>query len=91
MINRLQLFQIIITVLLIMTCCEKERIIFKEIDFEVSKHILPEYFVKSIDFDSKGNAWIGTFKQGLIKYDGNNITSVKYYIQPLSPLLDCLY
>lgn len=74
MINRLQLFQIIITVLLIITCCEKERIIFKEIDFEISKHILPEYFVKSIDFDSKGNAWIGTYKQGLIKYDGKNIT-----------------
>ena len=73
-INRLQLFQIIIAVLLIITGCEKEQIIFKKIDFEISKHILPEYFVKSIDFDSKENAWIGTFKQGLIKYDGKSST-----------------
>ena len=34
-----------------------------------NKHILEGYFVKSIAFDSKGNAWIGTFKQGLIKYN----------------------
>jgi hypothetical protein len=27
------------------------------------------YFVTSIAFDSKGNAWIGTFKQGIIKYN----------------------
>ena len=32
-------------------------------------HILEGYFVKSIAFDSEGNAWIGTFKQGLIKYN----------------------
>ncbi len=31
--------------------------------------ILDNYFVQSIAFDSKGNAWIGTFKQGLIKYN----------------------
>lgn len=33
--------------------------------------ILDGYFVKSIAFDSKGNAWIGTFKQGLIKYNSH--------------------
>ena len=31
--------------------------------------ILDGYFVTAIAFDSKGNAWIGTFKQGLIKYN----------------------
>jgi ligand-binding sensor domain-containing protein len=31
--------------------------------------ILDSYFVTAIAFDSKGNAWIGTFKQGLIKYN----------------------
>ena len=31
--------------------------------------ILEGYFVTSMAFDSKGNAWIGTFKQGLIKYN----------------------
>ncbi|MFN8240274.1 MAG: two-component regulator propeller domain-containing protein [Bacteroidales bacterium] len=30
--------------------------------------ILDNYFVTSIAFDSKGNAWIGTFRQGLIRY-----------------------
>ena len=34
-------------------------------------HILEGYFVKSIAFDSKGNAWIGTFRQGLIKYNSS--------------------
>lgn len=33
--------------------------------------ILDGYFVTSIAFDSKGYAWIGTFKQGLIKYNSN--------------------
>ncbi len=40
------------------------------IDFEISDKILDGYFVTSIDFDSKGVAWIGTFKQGLVQYDG---------------------
>lgn len=31
--------------------------------------ILDGYFVTAIAFDSEGNAWIGTFKQGLIKYN----------------------
>lgn len=33
--------------------------------------ILDGYFVTSIAFDHKGNAWIGTFKQGLIKYNSS--------------------
>jgi ligand-binding sensor domain-containing protein len=33
------------------------------------RKILDGYFVTSIAFDHKGNAWIGTFKQGLIKYN----------------------
>lgn len=36
-----------------------------------SLKILDDYFVKSIAFDNKGNAWIGTFKQGLIKYNSH--------------------
>ena len=31
--------------------------------------ILDEYHVTTIAFDSKENAWIGTFKQGLIRYN----------------------
>ena len=28
-----------------------------------------DYWIYSIAFDSKGTAWLGTFKQGLIKYN----------------------
>lgn len=31
--------------------------------------LLNGYIVKEIAFDSKGNAWIGTFKQGIIRYN----------------------
>jgi ligand-binding sensor domain-containing protein len=34
-------------------------------------HILEGYFIKSIAFDSKGNAWVGTFNQGLIRYNSS--------------------
>jgi len=54
--------------------CDKEQLIFDEILFNTTEHILSDYFVKAIDFDSEGNAWIGTFKQGLIKYDGVSAT-----------------
>ena len=40
-------------------------------DIKISDHLLGGYFVTSIAFDSKGTAWIGTFQQGLIKYDGS--------------------
>jgi hypothetical protein len=42
-----------------------------DVSFRISQHILPGYFVTAISFDSKGTAWIGTFKQGLIRYDGS--------------------
>ena len=74
--NKTFILSIIITTITFITGCEtdNESIIYKEIDFKISEHILQDYFIKSIDFDSKGNAWIGTFKQGLIKYDGKFIT-----------------
>ena len=31
--------------------------------------ILDGYVVQAIDFDSKGNVWIGTFNQGLVRYN----------------------
>lgn len=31
--------------------------------------ILDDFFIHSIEFDKDGNAWIGTFQQGVIKYD----------------------
>jgi ligand-binding sensor domain-containing protein len=46
----------------------------KEVNFD--HKILDGYFVTSIAFDNLGNAWIGTFKQGLIKY--NNDETIVY-------------
>jgi ligand-binding sensor domain-containing protein len=40
-----------------------------EINSNFNLKILDGYFVTSMAFDSEGNAWIGTFKQGLIKYN----------------------
>lgn len=48
---------------------------FKDIQTQISNHILHGYYITSISFDEEGTAWIGTFKQGLIKYDEN----VTYY------------
>ncbi|MCK4465480.1 MAG: hypothetical protein KAU83_07195 [Bacteroidales bacterium] len=72
--NRLYLPFIITLIFLFIISCNKEQVIFKEIEFQISEHILPDYFVISIDFDSKGNAWIGTFKQGMIKYNDGQTT-----------------
>ena len=52
--------------------CEKERS--EQQILQLNKIILEEYFIKAIEFDTKGNAWIGTFKQGLIKYNSGEIT-----------------
>jgi len=63
----------LISVLLIsLTSCEKATFLDNSPgnpDTSFDTKILDGYFVKSIAFDSKGNAWIGTFKQGLIKYN----------------------
>jgi len=57
-----------------------------DMNFELSEHILSEYFVTSIAFDSKEVAWIGTFRQGLIKYDG----TITYFDESNSILPDSL-
>jgi len=49
-------------------------------------HILQDYDITSIAFDSEGTAWIGTFKQGIIKYDG----SATYYHSENSTLPDSI-
>lgn len=50
----------------------------------ITDHILRGYFVTCITFDGKGTAWIGTFRQGLIKYDGH----AEYYHSKNSSLPD---
>jgi len=39
------------------------------VNTEFNKKILEGYFVTAIAYDQLGNAWIGTFSQGLIKYN----------------------
>lgn len=43
------------------------------IDTNFDHKILTGYFVTSIAFDQKGNAWVGTANQGLIKYNSNEV------------------
>ncbi|MBI9070786.1 MAG: hypothetical protein JEY94_04270 [Melioribacteraceae bacterium] len=59
----------------------------EELSFQITDHILSEYNISSIVFDKKGTAWIGTFEQGLIKYDGST-TIYNFYN---SELPDSLY
>lgn len=58
----------VIMLLFYLTSCEKSGTKLAP-DTNFKSKILDGYFVTSIAFDSKGNAWIGTFKQGLIKYN----------------------
>lgn len=44
------------------------------VNTDFSHKILEGYFVTSIAFDKQGNAWIGAFKQGLIKYNHGEVT-----------------
>ena len=69
---KLSIFLLISTLLF---ACNKEQNeqLFSDLNFVVKKQILEGYLVTSIAFDSKGTAWIGTLKQGLIHYDGNKI------------------
>ena len=46
-----------------------ENDIFESEELGFSQKILDGYVIQVIDFDSKGNAWIGTLNQGLILYN----------------------
>lgn len=80
------LFAILLSI--IYFSCEKKitSINSRIVSIRITDHILPDYFVTSVAFDSKGNAWIGTFKQGLIKYNGN----ATFFNSENSPLPDSI-
>lgn len=59
------------SILVSLTSCEKSSNNPNIPNTEFNKKILPGYFITSIAFDNNGNAWIGTFKQGLIKYNSS--------------------
>ncbi len=61
-----------ILVVFSISSCQKDNEIFEKPNF--NNHILEDYFVTSIAFDSKGNAWIGTFDKGLLKYNNGELT-----------------
>jgi ligand-binding sensor domain-containing protein len=61
----------IITIWISLISCEKTNENPKMLRTDFNKQILGGFFVKSIAFDNQGNTWIGTFKQGLIKYNSN--------------------
>lgn len=63
------LFILLTTIALI--SCEKKNTNSEALNTKFTNHILDGYFVKSIAFDKQGNTWIGTFKQGLIKYNSS--------------------
>jgi len=65
---------ILICVIAFLSSCEKHTWISEGVNTDFSTKLIDGYFVCSIAFDSHGTAWIGTFKQGLIKYDSGIIT-----------------
>jgi len=82
--KKLLLFPLAITQLLFLSCSDE---LFSPLNnLQISRHILSGYFVTKITFDSRGTAWIGTFKQGLIKYNG----SITHYDATNSSLPDSI-
>jgi ligand-binding sensor domain-containing protein len=61
----------ILTIGFILISCEKTNENPEPLQTDFKTRILDGYFIKSIAFDNIGNAWIGTFKQGLIKYNSS--------------------
>jgi ligand-binding sensor domain-containing protein len=62
----------LLTICISLVSCDKPKDITpKTINTDFNTKILDGYFVKSIAYDNLGNAWVGTFKQGLIKYNSD--------------------
>ena len=83
-----RIFVCVFLVSLVFTSCEESPEIVRipgNPDMDFDHRILQGYFVKSIAFDSKGNAWIATSSQGLIKY---NFSETVVYNSSNSPIAD---
>lgn len=63
--NLIYLFWILISLI----SCKKSDDNAISLNTDFNHKILDSYFVTAIAFDKLGNTWIGTFKQGLIKYN----------------------
>jgi len=78
---------IVILLILFSLSCERDITSHSSImSIQISDYLLPGYFVTALSFDSREAAWIGTFKQGLIKYDG----SATFYNSTNSSLPDSI-
>jgi ligand-binding sensor domain-containing protein len=66
--KKISIFLLVIIQSFLISC--QDELLSPLSDIKISDSLLSGYFVTSIAFDSKGTAWIGTFKQGLIRYDG---------------------
>lgn len=58
--------------LIFLVSCEKNENP-EPIQNNFNSKILDGYFITAIAFDNQGNTWIGTFKQGLIKYNSEEL------------------
>lgn len=63
----------ILLLLILATACKKKGEPEFPIPLEISDGKLQNYHVISIAFDTKGNAWLGTLGQGLIRHSGTSI------------------
>ena len=59
---------LLIAIVMTLSACHDNSVT-SSFQFGEPEHILTGYFVQSITFDHEGTAWIGTLKQGLLKYD----------------------
>jgi ligand-binding sensor domain-containing protein len=85
-------------VLLLFACEQAEEIppvLYPEkfddpVNTDFSTKILDGFFVTAIAFDKQGNAWIGTFSQGLIKYNPQEtiVFDSSNSVIPKSPIWD---
>jgi ligand-binding sensor domain-containing protein len=63
----------LLAIIILISCEILNDSSYESINTEFTTKILDGYFVTSIAFDNHGNAWIGTFNQGLIKYDSTGV------------------
>ena len=63
----------LVCILIALGSCRKQNDSPEGLNTNFNHKILDGYFVTAIAFDHFGNTWIGTFKQGLIKYNSGRI------------------
>lgn len=68
---------LLLLLLAFFSSCKKDAVEKGSVDyqvFDISNSGLPTNFVNVLSIDNRSNVWIGTFDQGLVKYDGRTWT-----------------